>query len=288
MNKTMKTISYVFTLVALLITTSMFAQEYKIPVENSKDGKLTLDDFMGDFPIEGYDGKEIIITQTSSDGDNDTSVPERAKGLKPIYGGGTDNTGLGLRVDKNGNQITVTCLLPITKRREYKVKVPNNFSLNIKSGCERSGDVSITNMRNEIEIKSCQSIKLINVTGSLVISTISGNVDLEKCALDKDATISMALISGNINAVLTEFSTKEPISFNSISGDVDITLPAKTAANLTMKSISGTVYTDFEFSNEGKKMKQFGGTKVDNQLNGGGVEINISTVSGNIFLRKGK
>ena len=284
----MKTLIYVFAVIAFFASTDTFAQEYKIPVENSKDGKLSLEDFMGDLPIEGYDGKEIIISPTSSEEGNEASEPDRAKGLKPIYSRGTDNTGIGLRVEKNGNQITVTCLMPITKQREYKVKVPNNFSLKIGSGCERSNNISIRNIKGEIEIKNCQSIKLSNVTGSLIISTISGNVELEKCALDKDATISIAAISGNINAVLTDFSTKGPISFNSISGEVDITLPAKTAVNLDMKTISGSIYSDFEFSNEEKKMKQIGGTKIEYNLNGGGAELNLKTISGNIYLRKGK
>jgi lia operon protein LiaG len=239
------------------------AQEYKIPVENSKDGKLSLENFMGDLPIEGYNGKEIIITSTS----DAIVVPERAKGLKPIFPSGTDNTGMGLFVEKNGNQITITCLLPITKHGEYKLKVPENLSLKSESGCERSNAISIHGMKNEIEIKTCHSISLKDVTGPLVLSTIAGNIDV----------------------VFENISTDRPCSINSISGEVDVTLPAKTAATLEMKTISGTIFSDFDFPEAPKKnMKQVGGNDLKYQLNGGGATFSFVTVSGNVYLRKGK
>jgi lia operon protein LiaG len=259
----MKTINYLIMAVVLFATNVLQAQEYKIPVENSKDGKLSLIDFMGDLLIEGYNGKEIIITTTS---DNFNANNERAKGLKPIYPNGTDNTGIGLSVEKNGNQITVKCLLPITKREEYKIKVPNNFSLKIESGCERSNDVDIQNMNNEIEITNCQSINLKNVTGPLVLSTISGDV----------------------NIVYSSVNTESPVSINSISGEIDVTLPVKTAANLQLETISGTIYSDFDFPTDNNKMKQIAGSTVRFPLNGGGVNMKIVSVSGNVYLRKGK
>src|SRR5450432_1090631 len=82
----------------------VYAQDYKIPVQNAKEGKLTLNDFSGNLPIEGYNGTEIIITS-----DRPSSTPSRAKGLQPLYAGGTDNTGMAVSVEKNGNQVTLQC-----------------------------------------------------------------------------------------------------------------------------------------------------------------------------------
>jgi hypothetical protein len=118
----MKTKNYVVALgLALLTTAGLHAQEYKVTVQNNKEGKLTLVDFPGDLPVEGYSGNEIIITS-----DRKYETPQRAKGLQPIYGSGTDNTGIGLAVEKNGNQLTIRCLLSITQGGKYKVKVPDN------------------------------------------------------------------------------------------------------------------------------------------------------------------
>ncbi len=258
----MKTKSLIMALVAIVFKINMlFGQEYKIPVQNSNDGKLSLINFMDDLPIEGYNGNEIIIAPTS---DYSSSPDERAKGLKPIYPKGTDNTGIGLFVEKNGNQVTVQCLLPITKREEYKIKVPDNFSIKVESGCERTNNLFIRDMKNEIEIKNCFSIKLNNVTGPLVISTISGDIDI----------------------IYSSVNTEKPVSVSSISGNIDIALPASTPANLEMKTISGKVFSDFDFTSEDTGRKQIGGATLKYKINGGGVDFKIVSVSGNIYLRK--
>lgn len=242
---------------------TMQAQEYKIPADNTKDGKLSVVNFPGDLPVEGYNGKDIVITMT---GNESTATPDRAKGLKPVYSGGTDNTGLGLSVEKNGNQITITCLLPITRRNDYKIKMPENMAFKYESGCERAGEVSIRSLKNEIEIKTCQSVALKDISGPAVVSTIAGNIDV----------------------TFSDIPMDKPCSLSSISGEVDVTLPVKTAANLEMKSISGTIYSDFDFPSNDKSMKRVGGNNLSYKLNGGGFDLSLVSVSGNIYLRKGK
>jgi lia operon protein LiaG len=257
--KTMKT-----SIIALIIFFSagiVSAQEYKINVQNSKDGKLVLKDFNGSLPIEGYSGSEIIITSTSGK----LTPPEKAKGLKPIYPAGSDNTGIGLDVQKTDNLITITCLIPFTQEGEYKIKVPENLSLQLASGCERNNDIRIKNMKNEIDIESCHDIKLDGVTGPLVLSTISGNIDIT---------------FGTIN-------TTKSMSVGSVSGDIDITLPLKTATDLQLGVVSGAIYSDFDFSESQKNLKKVGGNETHYALNGGGFKFSIESVSGNIYLRKG-
>lgn len=261
----MKTKILIGSLFAILFAASpilTWAREYRIPVENSKDGKLTLEKFIGNLPIEGYNGKEIIVTSNSEE----MVIPERAKGLKPIYAAGTDNTGLSLAMEKNGNQVTLSCLLPFTKHGEYSIKVPENLALKIESECERSNDLVIRGMKNEIEIKTCNSISLKDVTGPLVLSTISGNIDV----------------------VFENIATDKPCSINSVSGDLDITLSAKTAATIEMNTMSGGMYSDFDFPEAQKKMKPVGGNSVKLHLNEGGPSFRFATVSGNVYLRKGK
>ena len=251
-------------LITLLIFFSagiLSAQEYKITTQNTKDGRLILKDFSDSLPIEGYNGTDIIITSTSGD----LTPPAKAKGLKPVFPAGTDNTGIGLDVQKIGNLITITCLLPFTRGSEYKMKVPENLAIEITSGCERNNNVAIKNMKNEIDIKTCQNIDLKDVTGPLVLSTISGDINI---------TYS------SINSVKSS-------SVNSISGDIDITLPSKTATNLELRTVSGAFYSDFDFSESQKNLKKVGGNEMNYSLNGGGFEFNIGSVSGNIYLRKG-
>lgn len=249
--------------IALVLSTNLLkAQEYKLTVANTKDGKITLNDFMGDLPVEGYNGTEIIVTSTS---DRFTHPPEKAKGLKPIFAAGQDNTGIGVYVEKNGNNITLQCLLPITEREEYKIKVPNNLALKIHSDCGRSGDISISNMTGEIEVSNCQGIDLKNCTGPVVLSTISGSIDLKLGNLAKD----------------------RPVSIASVSGDIDVTLASTAAANVELRTVSGGIYSDFDLQPDKGNMRRVGGNSIKAQLGGGGAALTLTTVSGNVYLRKG-
>ena len=237
------------------------AQEYKMSVQNTKETRLVLKDFNGLLPIEGYNGTEIVITSTSGK----VVPPEKAKGLKPIFPSGTDNTGIGLDVQKTDNTITIACLIPFTQDGEYKIRVPENLALELSSGCERSNDISISGMKNEIDINTCHNIDLKDVTGPLVLATISGD----------------------INITFSSINAAKSSSVSAISGDVDITLPAKTPVDLELRTITGALYSDFDFSDSQKNLKKVGGNVMNHSLNGGGFKFSIGSISGNVYLRKG-
>ena len=159
----------------------------------------------------------------------------------------------------------MTCLLPFSRDGEYKIRVPENLAIELSSGCERNNDITITGMKNEIDIKSCHDIKLNDVTGPLVLSTISGD----------------------INITYSSINTTKSCSVNSISGDIDITLPVKTATDIELRTVSGAFYSDFDFTETQKNLKKYGGNEMNYSLNGGGFKFTIGSVSGNIYLRKG-
>ena len=57
-------------------------------------------------------------------------------------------------------------------------------------------------------------------------------------------------------------------------------------ADLKMNTISGTMYTNFDFNRE-KNLRHVGGSSINTILNGGGERsIELETISGDIFLRK--
>ena len=245
----------------LLVTGLVSGQEYKVAVQNAKDTRVVLRDFNGELPIEGYNGNEIIITSASGR----QELPEKAKGLKPVFPGGTDNTGIGLDVNKSDNVITIRCLVPFTQPKDYKIRMPENAAIELSSGCERSNDVTVSGMKGELDIQSCHNIDLKDVSGPLVLSTISGNI-----------TISYA-----------GMNTLKSTSIQNVSGDIDITLPSRAAVTLELATVSGAFYSDFDFTESKKDLKKIGGNAMNYDLNGGGAKYTVGTVSGNIFLRKG-
>jgi len=100
--------------------------------------------------------------------------------------------------------------------------------------------------------------------------------------IPEKTVFSIETINGDImiEGVTTEINAK------TISGFIDLALAANRKADLEMKTISGTLYTDLEinaFSPENSIP-----VVVRHKLNNGGDEVNLETISGDIFVRKSK
>ena len=103
--------------------------------------------------------------------------------------------------------------------------------------------------------------------------------------LPEQVSIGLESISGNIEGK----GLKGNLKLKTISGDIDLAISPEAGANLEFSTISGEVYTDFNFSAEHEKGQfkhHFFNMNFDYQLNGGGNKIALNTISGNIFFRK--
>ena len=251
----------------LLAAYQMQAQEYKVALNNSADSKVVISITGGDLTVKGYDGNEVKI---STDDPEEYEKPERAKGLKSLYNGAEDNTGLGLSVVKDGNVVKI--VNASRHDSDYQILVPKKVALTIEQVNWGGGDTEMSNLDGEIEIKSTNGdITLKNISGPLVASSTAGDLVAEFSALRQG----------------------KPTAISVVSGDLDITLPADSKANFKLQSISGEIYTDFDIAYKKDKQNDDlrhigGGYTIDGSINGGGTEMSIKTISGDIFIRRKK
>ncbi|MEP1096791.1 MAG: hypothetical protein ABJG78_16865 [Cyclobacteriaceae bacterium] len=79
------------------------------------------------------------------------------------------------------------------------------------------------------------------------------------------------------------------MNLKTISGAIDMTIPAKMGLDFRAKTISGEVFSDldieFPYGKDG--LRQIVGQKVRGRIGNGGSESQFETISGNIYLRKG-
>lgn len=231
------------------------------PSGNVSETTLAIANLFAEIVIEGVDGSEIKIETEDYEG-----IPEKAEGLKPLSASGPENTGVGLSLIQEGKIITVSAASR-NANGEYSFKVPKSMMLKLDISSWQASSLVIKNMTNEVEVKGFSADLIFdNVTGPIVANTVSGEIKVSYNSL----------------------SQKSPSSITSTSGDVDITLPPSAKGNFKMSSISGEVYTDLDFKfAEEKDLNRFGGGMTANAtLNGGGVEVSLKSVSGNIYIRK--
>jgi hypothetical protein len=243
---------------AFFFANLVFAQEFKLA---KSTGKLEIKE-VNHVVIEGYTGNEIIFTSKNNDRAND----ERAKGLRIVSSLGLeDNTGLGLSVVDKGSVIEVQQLKKM-EGPELIIKVPKGVTVSYNHSSPYGEKVEFKNVESEIEVSTVHSgVLLTNVTGPMTVNTVHGDIE------------------GSLSA-----TTKNPISIISVHGHVDIALPVTTKANLDLGTVYGSIFIDPDFKIEIEKsgnMVKYS-DNVNGKINGGGLDIKLSSTHNNVYLRK--
>ena len=228
---------------------------------NAAETWLVIDNLSSDLRIEGTSGSEIKIESKNYRG-----LPDKAKGLKPLSATGPENTGVGLSMKQEGNTITLSGAHREADNADYIMYLPKNLKLKINYSSWQAGDVLIQGMAGEVEAKS--------QVGDLVFKDVTGPIVAHTLSADLVVTFS-------------SLSPTSPSSLSSTSGDIDVTFPPATKGTFKMSTISGGVYTAFDFDfGDDAKMSRIGGQNATGKLNGGGVEVSLKSVSGDIYIRK--
>lgn len=237
------------------------AQEYTHQLENTAENGIEFSISNSKISVEGYDGNEVIIRNKEYE-----APPKRAEGLRPLYGGGQDNTGIGLSVEEENGVLKV--VQASASGGAFEVRVPNHIRVMIEEVNWGGGDISVSNHSGEIEVKSkTGDISLEDITGPVIASSTSGDMDI----------------------TFSRVSDANPTSVSLVSGYIDVTLPASTNADMYLGSISGEIYTNLDLNlsgNNGDMKRLSAGRKIEGTLNEGGVEMDLKTISGDIYLRK--
>jgi len=114
--------------------------------------------------------------------------------------------------------------------------------------------------------------------GKCLTMDISYEIEVPVLAEIKVETISGDIIIDNGTC---------PLSIKSISGFIDLTIPAILNSDISISTITGGVYSNHDISKEKNDFRSNpAGTKANIRLNSGGSKIKLNTISGDIFLRK--
>jgi len=227
----------------------------------------------GSITVKGYDGRDAIVEATAGSGRSRRAERERADGLRRI-----DLNGTGLTVEESDNVITVGTRMP-GEHVSINVQVPVNTSLKLRA--VNGGGINVDRIVGDVEIDNTNgSATATHISGSAVVHSLNGKV-----------LVTMDTIAGD-----------KPLSFSSLNGEIDVTLPTDTKARLKLKTDNGAVYSDFDIamdssarkptveqnnSGKGKYRVRFDRTMYGT-INGGGPEITLTTFNGSIYLRKAK
>jgi len=231
----------------------------------------------GSLSVKGYAGKEVIVevdlVPNKDDDHADSDDTQKRKGLRRI-----PNTSSGLSIEEENNTVMITKSGYGSRELRVSVQVPVNCSmkLNVVNG----GEIEVDGVNGDLDVNNTNnSVKLTKVAGSVVAHALNGN----------------------LLVTMTKVTPERAMSFSSLNGEIDVTLPPDTKANVSLKTdMGGEIYSDFDIALDRSKPKveesrdKKGRFKVvvdksmRGTINGGGPEFTFKNFQGDIYIRKGK
>ena len=144
-----------------------------------------------------------------------------------------------------------------------------------------SGNISLDQVKGNIFATSTSGkLLMASVEGTIRGRTTSGKIEMTKI---RGVVELIETTSGDIQAELLEVADDWlGMIFDSVNGDVEVSLPRNLRANLGIKTVSGRISCDFTILTRG----EFEAGALGGPINGGGPLVEIETTSGDIFLRQ--
>jgi|HubBroStandDraft_1064217.scaffolds.fasta_scaffold00608_9 DUF4097 and DUF4098 domain-containing protein YvlB len=228
----------------------------------------------GGITVTGYNGKEVIVEAHTRHEDGHESKPDpKALGMHRL-----ESRGTGLSVEENDNEYHIGVGF-MNRTVDLNIQVPFNTSLKLR--CLNDGDIKVDRVSGEVDADDLNgSVKLLNISGTVVAHS-----------LNEDVVVT-----------LDQVTPGKAMSFSTMNGDVDVTLPADVKARVKLKSDNGEIYSDFDIHPEatpanpnvsethGKdgRYRVLFDKGTYGSINGGGPEMQFTTFNGKIYLRKKK
>lgn len=268
-------ISTVLLLVGCLFTDTL-AQDVKrqivVPLSQPGErGRLKIDQINGDITVEAYEGKEVIIDVMSKNFPLSKEKREAPAGMRRIA-----SSSLGLTAKEDGNAVDVETSFWKGKMN-LSIQVPRNF------------DLELSTVHGEIVVT--------NVQGSHELSGVNGGISLNQV----EGTALCNTVNGDVVATFGSVIENEPMSFVTLNGDIDVTLPASVKAMAKMKTEQGEIFSDFDMELKDYKPEISRSERCRDceykvsldswtygAINDGGGELTFKNMNGDILIRKGQ
>jgi len=162
----------------------------------------------GGMTVTGYAGKEVIVEARPRGHESESRPNPKAEGMHRL-----DARGTGLSVEEQDNQVNIG-VREMSRTVDLIIQVPFNTSLKLK--CLNDGNIQVDHVSGEIDANDLNgSVKLTNISGSAVAHSLNEGVTV---TFDK-------------------VTPGKAMSFSTMNGDIDVSLPADPRSTATSKSV---------------------------------------------------
>lgn len=193
---------------------------------------------------------------------------------------GADPSDVEIHVEKRDDGVTVCAVYP--NQDAAPDECPRGDRHRSRDRYD-DGDVEVT---FRVDVPAGVDFVAQTVTGDVQADSMPANV--EGRSVTGDVTIgarghgSASTVTGNVYARVGSLDAREGGEFKTVTGDVEVSLPPNVNADVNAATVSGDVTTDFPLTIQGR----FASRRMHGRIGAGGPTLDLSTVTGEIKLRK--
>jgi DUF4097 and DUF4098 domain-containing protein YvlB len=258
------------------------------------DGLVEIDNPAGSIHVVGWDKNEVVVTGT---------LGRHAAGLE--FQGGAHRTTISVETEGNphGVKSDLNIQVPAGSRLEIE-----GFAATIRiegvNGPVKAetvnGTIVMTGGSKEVELQSVNgSVEVTSPATRVHAEAVNGSVTVRDASGEVDASTvngTLTVMGGTFTRAQLETVSGQivftgalgkgaTLSAETVSGSVDLSLPASVSADFSISSFSGDI--ENELGPPPKKASRWTSEKELSFTSGsGGAKVSVETLSGSIRLRK--
>jgi DUF4097 and DUF4098 domain-containing protein YvlB len=287
-----------------------FEEKFEKTESLDRDGKVSISNISGRIDVKSWDQAQVKIEalKISQAGSLD-KAKENAALVK-------------IEVAKTGNILQISTKYPdsglfknssINVSVDYTVWVPDKASVKVRSvsgdvaagkiggafeGSITSGDILLSGIGQGVDCHTVSgTIGVLDVAGDVNLKTVSGTIKAERikgsCEVETTSgkiilrdvsearSVRAKVLSGNVE-YSGQIAPGGKYSFEALSGNIDLLIPASAAFELEAESFSGSIRTDFPVTVQGKVSAR----ELRGVVGNGGATLRVKSFSGNVEIRK--
>ncbi len=120
-------------------------------------------------------------------------------------------------------------------------------------------------------------VQATGLSADVDVSTVNGSVKVSTTGLARAETVN-----GSITARMGSASWSDELEFKTVNGQLDLSFPASLSAEVNAETVNGAIMSDFPVTVTGRFNKR----KLNGTIGGGGRELHLRTVNGDVLIRR--
>ena len=223
-------------------------------------------------------GKTIAIRGVNGDIMAEPAAGNEVQVIAKKSGSRSDVRDVKIEVVEHEDGVTICAVYPSRNGRENECEPHRGHSSTRDNDASVDFEVRVPRGVKFNGSTVTGSVRATGLTADVKASSVSGNVRVSTTGLVRASTVS-----GSITVRMGRTDWENTLSFSTVSGSILLEMPENLNTDVRVSTVSGSLDSDWPMTMNGRR---FSPRNLSGTIGSGGRELKLSTVSGDIELRK--